>query len=111
MSDRVYLGSIGGALNHQLLRDIGVSHVLCVGPNMPPSCPELFDYKVLPLLDSPSADLLGHLGEALDFLFTALDIGAVLVHWSVDQAGEALGLALSAASPVDPVLYQRWFRT
>mmetsp|Transcript_26706 Transcript_26706/g.48103 ORF Transcript_26706/g.48103 Transcript_26706/m.48103 type:complete len:124 (-) Transcript_26706:1081-1452(-) len=78
----LYLGSIGPAMSRDVLVRHGITHVLTVADSIKPSFPDIISYKVLPILDSPSASIAALIDEAYEFIETNLEAGGkVLVHW------------------------------
>ena len=79
--DHLYIGSIGAAMHKATLKALGITHILIVAEKLPALFPTDFTYKTLNLLDTPEADLLGILPEALAFITEAQAAnGKVLVH-------------------------------
>lgn len=74
------IGSIGAALNVEYLTNIGVTHILTVADNLPPSFPETFTYKNLEIRDEISCNILEVFESAIEFIDSALDQGKILVH-------------------------------
>ena len=50
----IFVGSIGAAHNLPSLKALGITHILCLGRNMPAQFPDDFEYKVGCLLVSYS---------------------------------------------------------
>lgn len=82
ITESVYLGSVGAALTHSVLKQIGVTHILTVADNLQPMFPEEFVYKTVDLLDSINQDLIGVLDECIEFIEACVNAGGkILVHW------------------------------
>lgn len=76
----LYIGSIGAALNKKELTERGVSHVLCVADGIRPPYPEICEYRVIEISDSPGSDLLSHFEPCFEFIEKGRNSGGVLVH-------------------------------
>ena len=58
-----------------------MTHILTVASGITPKFPTNFTYKVVYILDSPSANLKAHFNSCIKFIKQALDQGGtVLVH-------------------------------
>lgn len=77
----VFIGSIGAAMSKNKLKDIGITHVLCVADSITPIFPDDFDYKTVKILDSPDVSIVSYLPECFDYINNALSNGKILVHW------------------------------
>lgn len=78
----LYLGSIGAALNKDILKDIGITHILTIADNLSPPFPADFTYKTISFTDNSQSDLRAILSEALGYIeHTRQSGGKVLVHW------------------------------
>lgn len=79
--DQLWLGDMSAAYNKLLLKKYGVTHILTVASGIPPKHPSNFVYKVVTILDSPSANLKAHFQSCIKFLKAAIEQGGtVLVH-------------------------------
>jgi len=79
--DNLWLGDMSAAYNKLLLKKHGMTHILTVASGIPPKFPSNFQYKVVTILDSPSANLKAHFQSCIKFLKNALEQGGcVLVH-------------------------------
>lgn len=79
--DNLWLGDMSAAYNKLLLKKHGMTHILTVASGIPPKFPSNFQYKVVTILDSPSANLKAHFQACIRFLKQAIDQGGiVLVH-------------------------------
>ena len=58
--DNLWLGDMSAAYNKILLKRYGITHILTVASGIPPKFPSNFQYKVVTILDSPSANLKAH---------------------------------------------------
>ena len=77
----LFIGSIGASLNKTLLKQVGITHILCVADNIEPAFPNDFTYKLVKILDSPDVDLKPHLQSCFEFIGYGLAAGKILVHW------------------------------
>ncbi len=77
----LFIGSIGSALNKPILKDLGITHVLCIADKINPAFPTDFIYKAIRILDSPEVSLQPYLQECYDFICYGLAAGKILVHW------------------------------
>lgn len=79
--DQLWLGDMSAAYNKLLLKKYGVTHILTVASGIPPKHQSNFVYKVVTILDSPSANLKAHFQSCIKFLKAAIEQGGtVLVH-------------------------------
>ena len=72
IADRLYLGSIGAALNLPELQTVGITHILCTATGVRSMHPDKFVYKILTVLDSQSESLIDHFADAIHWLESAL---------------------------------------
>ena len=77
----LYISSYKSAKNAQLLRNLGITHIL----NLSPGCQNLFTdeftYCSLGIQDSPTQDISLLIVEALDFIEANIKLGGkILVH-------------------------------
>jgi protein-tyrosine phosphatase len=83
ISERLYLGSIGAALNVPELQQVGITHILCTATGVRSMHPDKFSYKVLTVLDSQMESLVDHFADAICWIERALreyPNNKVLVH-------------------------------
>ena len=66
--DNLWLGDMSAAYSKILLKKHGVTHILTVASGIPPKFPTNFIYKVVSILDSPSANLKAHFNSCIKFL-------------------------------------------
>lgn len=79
--DNLWLGDMSAAYNKVLLKKYGMTHILTVASGIPPKFPTAFNYKVVTILDSPSANLKAHFKSCINYLKNAMEQGGiVLVH-------------------------------
>lgn len=79
--DNLWLGDITGASNKFLLKKNGITHICTVALGIMPKFPTQFQYKVISILDSPSANLKIHFQACIKFIKDAMaGGGTVLVH-------------------------------
>lgn len=83
IADRLYLGSIGAALNLPELQGVGITHILCTATGVRSMHPDKFVYKTLTVLDSQSESLIDHFADSIYWLECVLRENSdnkVLVH-------------------------------
>ncbi len=83
IADRLYLGSIGAALNLPELQTAGITHILCTATGVRSMHPDKFVYKTLTVLDSQSESLIDHFADSiywLECVFREKADNKVLVH-------------------------------
>jgi protein-tyrosine phosphatase len=77
----VFLGSIGSAFDHAVLKEHAITHILCVATNIAPKFPDHFQYKLVDILDRPGNSLTGEFASCFAFIDRAVGTGGnVLVH-------------------------------
>ena len=81
ISDRLYLGSIRDARDGARLRELGITHVVCLVGPMVIGAPLDLTYKIFDARDVESYPIHEHFEDAHTFISSALEkSGAVLVH-------------------------------
>lgn len=83
IADRIYLGSIGAALNLPELQTVGITHIMCTATGVRSMHPDKFVYKTLTVLDSQSESLLDHFPDSIYWMECALrenPTNKILVH-------------------------------
>ena len=77
----LYLGSVGAAYSHAVLKSRRITHILTVCDSLPPKFPNEFRYKVIEITDEPGSKLNVYFKETADFIQSAINGGGqVLVH-------------------------------
>ena len=84
----MFLGLASAADDAALLAQHGIEHIVAVGGAPPPCTADVMGSKVVKLGDMGSAPLLGNLPKVFDFIESAREEGAVLVH-SAPPEGDA----------------------
>lgn len=72
IADRIYLGSLGAALNLPELQSVGITHIMCTATGVRSMHPDKFVYKILTVLDSQSELLLDHFADSIYWIECAL---------------------------------------
>ena len=81
IAEGIWLGDMAGAYNKFMLKKHGITHILTVAQGIAPKFPALFNYKLINVLDSPSANLKQHFQICIRFIKEAIEQGGqVLVH-------------------------------
>jgi len=79
--DQMWLGDMSAAYNKIILKKHGITHILTVASGIPPKFPSNFAYKVVTILDSPSANLKAHFQACIKFIKICIEQGGtILVH-------------------------------
>ncbi|CDW74386.1 UNKNOWN [Stylonychia lemnae] len=79
--DNLWLGDMVGAYNKFLLKRNGITHILTVAQGIMPKFPTQFHYKIINILDMPSANLKQHFQSCIKFIKDAVaEGGTVYVH-------------------------------
>lgn len=79
--DQLWLGDMVGAYNKFLLKRNGITHILTVAQGIMPKFPTMFHYKLINILDMPSANLKQHFQACIKFIKDAIaEGGTVYVH-------------------------------
>ena len=71
--DQMWLGDMSAAYNKIILKKHGITHVLTVASGIPPKFPSNFSYKVVTILDSPSANLKAHFQACIKFIKNCIE--------------------------------------
>lgn len=101
IEEGLYLGSLDAAQNRALLHENGVTHVLSILDTFHYySTIEGLKYHKIMLPDSPGADILSHVPEALTYISNSLKTGKILVHC-------AAGVSRSASIVIAYVMVTR----
>ena len=58
--DNLWLGDMSAAYNRILLKKVGMTHILTVAQGILPKFPQNFTYKLINILDCPSANIKQH---------------------------------------------------
>ena len=93
----LFIGSVGAAFSRSVLKEKGITHILCVADNIKPAYPQVrlvlssaeitniqdFTYKTISVFDRPHEDIKQYFNECGEFIRTALvdEKNKVLVHW------------------------------
>mmetsp|Transcript_17410 Transcript_17410/g.16605 ORF Transcript_17410/g.16605 Transcript_17410/m.16605 type:complete len:133 (-) Transcript_17410:500-898(-) len=64
----LFLGSIGAAFKKESLVQHGITHILTCADKLKPRFPEEFEYLCLPVLDSPTNNIVMFFGDACNFI-------------------------------------------
>ncbi|KAG1362396.1 Dual specificity protein phosphatase 1 [Cocos nucifera] len=77
----LFLGSVGVAVNKELLKSLNITHILIVAKSLDPAFPNDFVYKKIEVLDTPDTNLQEYFDECFNFIEEARRAGGgVLVH-------------------------------
>ena len=77
----MYQGSVGTAYNLQELQKLGITHILTCATNIGKRFPAEFTYEVLPLLDTPTQNIMNYFEQAQNFINSCKEKkGKILVH-------------------------------
>jgi hypothetical protein len=71
--DNLWLGDMSAAYSKILLKRYGVTHILTVASGIPPKFQSNFVYKVVTILDSPTANLKAHFQACIKFIKQAVE--------------------------------------
>ena len=77
----VYIGSIGAAMSFNVLKSLGITHVLCVADSIKPIFPNDFTYKIVEICDSPDVSITDRFADCFKFIESAVCCGKILIHW------------------------------
>mmetsp|Transcript_4968 Transcript_4968/g.10697 ORF Transcript_4968/g.10697 Transcript_4968/m.10697 type:complete len:217 (-) Transcript_4968:440-1090(-) len=79
--ENLYLGGAGDESDLDLLKTLGITHILQVGAELKPSFPTRFAYQRIAIDDYEGEDIVQHLPKCFDFITAAHEAnGTVLVH-------------------------------
>ncbi len=70
--DGLWLGDMGAAYNKFSLKKNGITHILTVAQGILPKFPTFFSYKLVSILDTPSANLKQHFQSCIKFIKDAI---------------------------------------
>jgi protein-tyrosine phosphatase len=71
----LFLGSVGASMNKDALDELGITNILTVADKLPPLYPQLYNYKVIEILDNEESNLKVRLPEAIEFIHSVLSRG------------------------------------
>lgn len=81
INENIYLGDVTGASNKFMLKRNNITHILTVAQGIYPKFRGQFNYKLINILDSPSANLKKFWPECISFIKQAIQSGGnILVH-------------------------------
>lgn len=72
ITEGLWLGDMTGAYNRFALRKNGITHILTVAQGIMPKFPTQFQYKLISILDCPSANIKKHFQPCIKFLKDAI---------------------------------------
>lgn len=81
--DRLFVGSIGCAYNEESLKNHEITHIVTVANKIKPRFEGKFVYKIIPVLDSASADIKQHFIDTNAYVKGVLDSdpkNRILIH-------------------------------
>lgn len=89
--DNLYVGSAMGESNKEMLDAYGITHILTVASQYPPTFPNGYHYKSISIDDLPEANIIQYFTECNDFISKAINEegGKVLVHCMAGQSRSA----------------------
>jgi len=88
--DGVFLGSISASYNLNILKELGITHVVSVIAGYEPPFPSDFKYLVINALDNENNDLSNIFDESNTFIDQCLeDGGKVLIHCAAGRSRSA----------------------
>ena len=81
INDYLLIGDYKDSEDFYMLKNKGVTHILCAAGELKPNFPNKFKYKYIRGSDEPKFDLGKHFDEAADFIYQAVRSGGkVMVH-------------------------------
>lgn len=79
--DFLYISDLPSACNYEAMRDLGITHIICIIQGVDPIFPECFVYHNIHIDDKPKANIIDYFDECCDFIDNARrENGKVLVH-------------------------------
>ena len=79
---QLYIGNIQAAESLNNLKDSGITHIIQAMGGMDPLYPKDFQYKVLPISDSPTENIGRYFEDVVQWISRVMDQGGkILVHW------------------------------
>lgn len=73
ISNNIYVGNYHSALSEETLKENGITHIVLAGKDMIALHPHKFEYKILPLYDSPYLKLRKFFDDANKFINQSLE--------------------------------------
>ena len=64
----LYMSDVFTAENMEILRKFNITHILTLSAGISPRYPDMFDYKVIKIDDSPMQDIKQHFWNAIEFI-------------------------------------------
>ena len=78
--ENIYIGNYSAASNKNLLKELGITHILICGKNLEGFFPNDFKYNYIPLYDSEYTKITKYFPESNDFIEEGNSEGKILVH-------------------------------
>ena len=79
--NNLYIGSVGAAMNYKILKEKGITHIICAAMNIKQYFPDKFKYLTVNLLDSENENIKKYFDQTGKFIDQAFkNKGKVLVH-------------------------------
>ena len=77
----LFIGTVGAAMNYKVLKEKGITHIICAAMNIKEYFPKHFKYLTVKLLDSETENIKKYFDQTGKFINDALkEKGKVLVH-------------------------------
>ena len=77
----LFIGTVGAAMNYKILKEKGITHIICAAMNIKEYFPKQFKYLTVKLLDSETENIKKYFDQTGKFIDDAFkEKGKVLVH-------------------------------
>jgi atypical dual specificity phosphatase len=78
--ENIYIGNYASALQKDILKQMGITHILITGKNLKEMFPNDFKYNIIPLYDSEYTKLDIYIEKSNSFIEEGNSKGKILVH-------------------------------
>ena len=70
--DNLYVGGVGTAYNKEVLKELGITHILTVANKIQPRFKDDFVYKIITAIDKPDYDIAQHFEESNEYIHSII---------------------------------------
>lgn len=100
--ENIYVGNYAAALDKEVLKLLGITHILVSANNLKEYYPDEYTYKTIPLYDSEYTKIAKYFSESNEFIDLGNKNGKILVHCG---AGVSRSVSLVIAYMINNLQY------